>query len=301
MMQENTQTDDALVSPFGLQNQRAYQAWRERKLAEYPRSLADIMVTVRNPHHLSEMEAAAIRRACACANMAVYTVSAQDTDKSLVTDLGAQFGLQHLDSHMYADDDGVSSLQVSDEKRRFEYIPYSNRAISWHTDGYYNPPQKSIRAMILHCVSPAAEGGENMLVDHEMIYLQLRDIDPRYIEAFTQPEVMTIPANIEQGEEIRPAQTGPVFSVDPLSGSLHMRYTARTRSIAWAPDELTQAAVRCLEELLAADSPYVFRHRMTAGQGIICNNVLHNRSAFRDDPGGQKRLYYRARYYERVI
>jgi hypothetical protein len=33
--------------------------------------------------------------------------------------------------------------------------------------------------------------------------------------------------------------------------------------------------------------------------GVICNNVLHARSAFRDDPA-RPRLLYRARYYDRV-
>jgi len=33
--------------------------------------------------------------------------------------------------------------------------------------------------------------------------------------------------------------------------------------------------------------------------GVICNNVLHTRSAFRDDPA-HPRLLYRARYYDRI-
>jgi len=31
----------------------------------------------------------------------------------------------------------------------------------------------------------------------------------------------------------------------------------------------------------------------------VCNNVLHARTAFRDAPG-DRRLLYRARYYDRV-
>jgi hypothetical protein len=33
--------------------------------------------------------------------------------------------------------------------------------------------------------------------------------------------------------------------------------------------------------------------------GVICNNVLHARTAFRDDPS-RPRLLYRARYYDRI-
>ena len=50
---------------------------------------------------------------------------------------------------------------------------------------------------------------------------------------------------------------------------------------------------------LMADEDNIFKVRLDAGQGIICNNVLHNRSGFTDDEK-QKRLIYRARYYDAV-
>jgi hypothetical protein len=110
---------------------------------------------------------------------------------------------------------------------------------------------------------------------------------------------MTIPANEEDAAAARPAQTGPVFSTD--AGALHMRYTARTRSIEWRADQATRAAVQFLKEILDSDSRYVFTLRLAGGQGIVCNNVLHDRSAFTDDPApGLTRLVYRARYTERV-
>jgi hypothetical protein len=115
------------------------------------------------------------------------------------------------------------------------------------------------------------------------------------------PDALTIPANTEEGGENRPAQTGPVFSVDPATGSLHMRYTARTRSIEWKPDAETHKAVKALEQLLTGASPHVFVYRLAAGEGLLCNNVLHNRTAFTDDVDkGLTRLLYRARYYDRI-
>ena len=259
------------------------------------------MVDIENPHALNEGEIKAIRRACLRANMAIYSCRSEVADKTIVADLGRHFGLQHLDNNLYANDEGISALQVSSERRQFEYIPYSNKAISWHTDGYYNPLDRKIRSMVLHCVRPAAQGGENALMDHEMLYMLMRDENPHYIEALMQPDVMTIPANIENGVEIRPEQTGPVFSVDEQTGHLHMRYTARTRSIEWKQDQTTLAAVKWLEELLASDSPAIFHHRLTAGQGLICNNTLHTRSAFEDKEGGLGRLVYRARFFERIV
>jgi alpha-ketoglutarate-dependent taurine dioxygenase len=278
--------------------QDPFERRRERKLARYPRRTEDLIVEVRDPRNLSDSEAAEIRRLCAVANMAVYASPLADlADKDIARRLGARLGLERLQANPLADEDGISSLEVAAEKSGRGYIPYSNRRLLWHTDGYYNPPETRIRAFLLHCVRPAAEGGENRLLDPEIAYILLRDADPQYVKALSAPDAMTIPANEEDPAAQRGAQTGPVFSED--GGALHMRYTARTRSIEWRPDEVTQAAVRHLRQILDSDSPYVFRLKLQGGQGLVCNNVLHDRSEFTDAPGAG-RLVYRARYADRI-
>jgi alpha-ketoglutarate-dependent taurine dioxygenase len=278
--------------------QDPFERWRERKLARYPRRAEDLIVEVRDPRQLNDSEAAELRRVCGAANMAVYASPlAGLADKDIARRLGARLGLARLHANPLADEDGISSLEVAPEKSGRGYIPYSNRRLLWHTDGYYNAPEQRIRAFILHCVRPAAAGGENRLLDPEIAYLLLRDADPRYVAALSAPDAMTIPANEEDPAAQRAAQTGPVFSHE--GGALHMRYTARTRSIEWQPDEVTQAAVRHLKQILDSDSPYVFRLRLQGGHGLVCNNVLHDRSAFTDAPGAG-RLVYRARYFDRV-
>lgn len=288
--------------PFALDDERAYRRWREEKLARYPHRAEELMVEVRDPRNLSASEADKIRGICRVANMAIYASPlAAVGDKDLPRRLGAQLGLQRLDANPLADDDGISSLRVMPGKAARGYIPYSSQRLLWHTDGYYNAPRQRIRAFILHCVQPAAGGGANRLLDHEIAYILLRDADPDYIRALSAADAMTIPANTEQGFATRPAQPGPVFSCAADSGDLHMRYTARTRSIEWRPDEPTRAAVQFLEHLLAGDSPHVFTHRLSGGQGLVCNNVLHNRARFTDAADGRlARLVYRARYYDRI-
>ncbi|GEM_PF-3048483 len=44
---------------------------------------------------------------------------------------------------------------------------------------------------------------------------------------------MVIEANVEAGVEWCLAQTGPVFSVNPQTGALYIRCTARIRNIIW--------------------------------------------------------------------
>ena len=295
---------DAAEDPFAPEHSHAYLRWRERKLARYPRRAADLIVEVRDPRKLSGSEAEELRRVCGMANMAVYASPlAGVADKNIAGCLGLQLGLGRLHANPLADEDGISSLEVTPGKSGLGYIPYSNQRLLWHTDGYYNAPQQRIGAFILHCVRPAATGGANRLLDHEIAYILLRDADPEYVKALSAPDAMTIPAHTEQGTVIRPAQSGPVFSTD--AGTLHMRYTARTRSVEWQSGETTRAAVAFLNGILDADSPagsrYVFSLRLAGGQGLVCNNVLHDRTAFSDDQAsGPGRLVYRARYSGRI-
>ncbi|MBE9515705.1 MAG: TauD/TfdA family dioxygenase [Proteobacteria bacterium] len=290
-------------SPYTVGNDAAYLRWREEKLASYPESVSELRVEIENPQNLSAEEHQALLAKCRKTNMVVYADRSADATagKNMLRSLGRQLGLQHLDPNMLADDDGITSLEVIPGKLKRGYIPYSDRRLLWHTDGYYNSGDRQIRAMLLHCVRPAAEGGENALLDPEIAYLLLRDREPRYIEALMSDDVMTIPANVEAGAVERPAQSGPVFSISQADGSLHMRYTARTRSIEWKNDVLVREAVAALEELLGSHSTYIFRYTLQAGEGLLCNNVLHNRAAFSSDAGEQAgRLLYRARYYDRI-
>jgi alpha-ketoglutarate-dependent taurine dioxygenase len=286
-------------SPFDPDSDAAYRRWRDAKLARAPADVAALTVEVKDPGALTDAEHQAMLARCRDANMVVYASARLDADKDIPRRLGARFGLLHLDRNWLADDDGVSQVTVVETAGRGEFIPYTNRPIRWHTDGYYNPPRREIRAMLLHCVSRAGEGGTNRLFDHELAYLMLRDADPAHVRALMLPDAMTIPARLDDDRVARPAQAGPVFSMDPDSGALHMRYTARTRSIEWKQDPAVQAAVAALERLLAAESPHIHRLTLAPGMGIVCNNVLHDRTGFVDDPG-RPRLLYRARYRDRI-
>lgn len=290
-------------TPFDLENSLAYKAWRRWKLADYPKAAEDLIVEVRDPLSLTVAEHTTMTEHCDKANMTLYACLGGDIgSKQTVARLGRQFGLQHLDSNLCADNDSITSVRVMPSGQRHEYIPYSNRPLRWHTDGYYNRPQQQIRAFVMHCVRAAGSGGENTLLDPEIVYLLMRDENPDYVKALMQPDAMTIPANVEHGVKIRRAEAGPVFSVGTDTGTLHMRYTARTRSILWKNDPMSRAALRFLEDILSGDCPYIFRHRLKPGQGLICNNVLHTRTGFKEDTAtNHGRLLYRARYYDRIV
>lgn len=293
-----------LDSPFHPDNIAAYQAWRSAKLAGYPTRGEDIIVPIRDPKQLSDTEYDALWQCIDKTNMAVYASNlGESEDKDGPRLISAQFGLTHLDANWLADEDGISSLtpqdhgEVAGTSKRGDFIPYTHHRIRWHTDGYYNPAERRIFAMTLHCVRDADEGGVNDLFDHELAYIALREANPEYIRALMAPDAMTIPAREDEFGTSRPDETGPALCV--ADGHLHLRYTARTKSIAWKQDAATQSALKALEDLLASQPSGVFSLKLQPGMGLICNNVLHTRSGFTDRPE-HRRLLYRARYHDHL-
>jgi hypothetical protein len=288
-----------VFQPFDLSNEAAYRDWRDWKLAACPRTVGDLLVPLRDPRRLTPAERAAILQRCRQANMALYQVSGEPVDKAALRALGRQFGLEHLDMNLRADEDSITTITVLPEQAGTHYIPYTSKPLNWHTDGYYNPPGEQVRGIVMHCAVEAASGGANLFLDPEIAYIRLRDENPGFVRVLMQPDVLTIPANLEQGIELRAAQSGPVFSLEKHTHALHMRYTARTRSIVWKDDPLVRQAVAFLHDLLDTGSPWHIRCHLRAGQGIICNNVLHKREAF-VDAGSNQRVLYRARYHDRI-
>ncbi|MCB1759115.1 MAG: TauD/TfdA family dioxygenase [Gammaproteobacteria bacterium] len=293
-------TDKQLRSPFNPDNNDAYFFWRDHKLEDYPISLAQLIVEIGDPRKLTEAEFEALHSRCRRANMVIYAGnSGTDPDPQIPLTISRRFGVSGLNQNWLADDNGLTSLRVVNDGTRQSYIPYTNRAIKWHTDGYYNSADRQIHSLMLHCVQNAANGGENALMDHEIAYMLLRDRNPDYIRVLMRPDAMAIPPRMdEQGEVARGTETGPVFSITP-SGDLHMRYTMRGRNVIWADDELTSEARECLREILESELPYLYRGRLEPGMGLIGNNILHDRSAFEDDTTHARHLY-RARYFERL-
>ncbi len=295
----------AICPQFDLLNNEAYQKWRTEKLFRYPVSVNELIVVINDFISLSEVELKSIHECIEEFNMVIYSLkkprAVSATELCLFV---AKFGLYSIDANLCSNEENVSTVTVVDEGRNKNYIPYTNKPISWHTDGYYNSLDNSVRSFILHCIQDANSGGYNNLIDPEIVYILLRDNNPEYIRVLMQDDVLTIPENIENGVKIRDEQSGPVFTVDKKTGELHMRYTARTRSIKWKDTELVTQAVAAISTIFKTRSEYIFKYKLKAGQGLLCNNVLHNRTAFDDTVentiSNSKRELLRARYNERV-
>ncbi len=292
------------ISPFAPANSPEYQQWRAARLENAEKAAGWGFLQIRDPKNLSAEERAEVLRRCDATNFALYQFTPND-DESDTRDslrrLADALNLGLPEGHRSAGEKAIVALTVSEAPSQRGYIPYSRKAINWHTDGYYNPPDQEIRGFLLHCGRDATTGGRNQILDHTVAYIRLRDENPAYIDALMHPQAMTIPANVEPDGTTRPASVGPVFAAD-RDGNLTMRYTARTRSIEWRDDPLTREAATFLRDLLMAGDPLMIEAKLKPGQGVFNNNVLHTRTAFDPDETGNhsRRLMYRVRYFNRI-
>jgi hypothetical protein len=288
------------VRPFDLEDNETYLRWRDSKLKNYPQKIEELLVEINDPRKLKQNEFDALLKLCRKTNMALYAGrTGTDPDPGIPFSIGRRFGVCGLNKNWLADENALTSLKVHENGIRQHYIPYTSKAINWHTDGYYNTPKEQIHSMMLHSVQGAASGGANGLLDHEVAYIILRDENPEHIRALMSPDVLSIPPRMgEKGEVARRTETGPVFSIT-AAGKLHMRFTIRKKHVIWAENPQTSKAVSALRKILTGDSPYIFQGQLESGMGLLSNNVLHNRNSFVNDTKNV-RHFYRSRYFERI-
>jgi len=290
-------------SPFDLNSATAYATWRAQKLADAEKALNSGFIEISDPKNLTDSERNEIFSRCEATNIALYSTPPESNDSTLRANLRAMaesLGMGDPEGHRSKGDKAIVALTVSNRPSQRGFIPYSRKALNWHTDGYYNAPDNTIRGFILHCVQDAMAGGINQVLDNDIAYIRLRDENPDYIVALTHPEAMTIPETHEEDGTLRPASIGPVFSIE--GDDLIMRYTARTRSIEWRDDQTTRDAVAFLQNLLIEGDPLMLEVKLQPGQGVFNNNVLHNRTAFDPNEVGNdsRRIMYRVRFNKRI-
>ncbi len=282
-----------------LNNLDNYKYWRDEKLKHVISCVESCIVEIINPYKLTTAEKDKIQHLCCYNNFALFEIKPQDDYVDAITQINHQVGLIDYDQHLYAQNNGLSYITQSNDKKQSEFIPYTDKEISWHTDGYYNAIYNQVRAFSLFCVYPAATGGVNQWIDPQMVYLLLREENADVVMALSNPQAMSIPEHKVDGYVMRAQSTGPIFFIDEQSAELYMRYTQRKKNIEFLDSSEIKQAIALLDDLLGASTPYHFEYTMSAKQGLICNNILHNRSAFVDDLE-QPRLLLRGRYFNRV-
>ena len=280
---------------------RALTRWCGARREAHAAGGAARWIEIEDPFRLRAAERDAIATQCARFNLALYRFARGRDDPEALCAFASAMGLERRDLTLGADRRGIATVRAARGMRGPAMIPFTTRALNWHTDGYYNTSEQSVRGVVMHCAVPAAAGGENTLLDPDLVLAALVERDPGLVEALAHPCAMTIPAHESDGALMRPARSGPVFRFLDDPPALHMRYTMRTRSIRWRPTPDTARAVAALEAAIASLSAHRLRVRLEAGEGVICNNVLHRRCAFVDgEDATSRRIVLRIRSFDPV-
>lgn len=300
------------ANTFELVDARAYAMWRAWKLSQLERT-PDIAPVEIGPDVPVKTVRASVSQSLAVHGAALYHMDPTATDDGIAqrsaeqlyewlrespggrpgNPPGKSLASEQVERSLLAPQQGMTRIEVDANGGRDEYIPYTNKAIGWHTDGYYSA-REPVRSFALHCVCDAAEGGHNSLIDPELIYLRLRDQNPAWIRALMQ-DFMHIPANVADGVTLRPAATVPVFAVCP-DGELLMRFSARKRHVEWPIDSESEDALEALRMTLEELGRDAFQCHLAPGHGLLSNNALHKRTAFANT-AGKTRLILRARFF----
>jgi Taurine catabolism dioxygenase TauD, TfdA family len=279
---------------FNLNSAEDYKKWRDEKLAAYPKSIGELVVELGDMTALTEVEKGKIRERVELANMCIYTAGSADLNMDSLLALGKQLGVSDTDkARRHSNSDELTNSGILNSA-----VPFTTRHIHWHTDATYYGSDKTIQALFLLCNRPAVEGGNNKVLDNEILYILLRDKDPDALNILMNKNCFKY-KNPKTGE-IAENLGGKVFWTN-TDGNLCHRFSFRKMDMAWSEDADVQAAKAVLETLIQEESEYVIEGRLESGLGLISNNVLHTREKLVDsDDAAQKRLLFRARFYDRV-
>ena len=279
---------------FNLDSGEDYKKWRDEKLAAYPTCVGDLVVELGDMTALTGSEKSKISELVERANMCIYTAGAADLSSDSLLALGKQLGVCNTDkARRHSNSDELTNSGILNHA-----IPFTTRHVRWHTDATYYGSDKTVQALFLLCKRPAVEGGNNKVLDHEILYILLRDKDPDALRVLMNKNCFKY-KNPNTGE-IAENLGGKVFWSN-AEGNLCHRFSFRKMDMAWSVEADVQAARAVLESLLLDEPEYVIEGRLETGLGLISNNVLHTREKLLDsEDAEQKRLLFRARFYDRV-
>lgn len=218
--------------------------------------------------------------------------TASNTD-SVVSLLHA-LNLRDSDSGVIRGSDQLSLLHDASGTPKGRFPPYQPSTMNWHTDGYYNANEETIRCFSLHCLHPAATGGALRLMDDAFLILALLHDNPESLRLLAHPEAMTLPQNKDAQGHDRPDRTVPMIQ-QHMDGNLSIRFTTRRQNIRWRCEATKSAAVRA-NQLIDSNEHWHCRVKLEQNQGVITRNILHSREAFNDAPGQPKRQMLRGRF-----
>ncbi|MCY4150472.1 MAG: TauD/TfdA family dioxygenase [Gammaproteobacteria bacterium] len=295
--------DSSPAASGAFSNNRQFLSWKKQKLNGYGAEYTNTPVNIADPFRIREDEYNHLVEQVQRRNFVLYRLNPEYSESpQAIMALCRQLGLVSTIGNPESGKNHISCItdRTQDPENFSRYIPYTTKPLNWHTDGYYYPENRKVRSFVMHCVNPAESGGENSLIDHEMLYIQMQEQAPDLIACLSLPDTLKIPENIDQGQTLRDAFEGPVYSLDE-NDHLYMRFTQRKHHIIWKQDPKVSQAIETLNALLSGPLLGKMTILLAKGEGILCNNIVHCRHAYTDSESKKvKRLLYRIRFNERI-
>ncbi|WP_328716188.1 TauD/TfdA family dioxygenase [Halomonas elongata] len=157
-------------------------------------------------------------------------------------------------------------------------LTMTQRGLEPHTDNPYRDPIPGY--IWLHCLTNAADGGDNTLVDGYQAALTLKARDPEAFECLTR----VAPGFRYHDDTTRLEGEGPLIELDSHGRLARVRFSNRTERVDALPaDELERyyAARRAFYRLITSDELTVHL-KLDPGQMLIMDNyrLLHGRRAY---------------------
>ena len=264
--------------------------WAAKKDLDIPSNINDLKVSISDINYVSKAEISQIKQKLTKFNCCIYASGTDLDDNSKIMRFAQSLGMRTFDSHNI-DDSAISTISANKDENNIRYIPYTNKGLNWHTDGYYD--SKPIFSWLLHCIEPALSGGENFLLDHE---LAIREYILKYddIIYLTNNETFSIPTDEVAKREIT---SNYVCDMNNEYKKLHMNFSMRKENII--VNKNSESAMSKLIKIIKEDcKKYHLTYKLSKSEGIVSNNILHGRNAFKD--GRVMRKILRIRSHERL-
>jgi len=177
-----------------------------------------------------------------------------------------------------------SGLQVSNNlktdnttNKNIDQLGYTNASVYPHTDQPFieNPPG----LQMLHCITPADQGGENSLVDAKQAVMYLKSIDPHAYNLLT-----TVPVKFHRKQKNFESVTK--YPLIQMVGEdfQQIRYSYFTYAPFSVPFEWMEDWYRAYNTFakIVRDRNFQYFFRLNSGDYLLYNNftMLHARETF---------------------
>ena len=267
-----------------------FKQWASQKEDNIPSNIDDLKINLHDINHVSLEEISIIKDKIKRFNCCIYKSQQNLLTQANLINFAKSIGMKTYDTNN-VHNSPVSSIMLLKPVKSINYIPYTNKKLNWHTDGYYD--EKPIFSWLLHCEEPAFSGGENYLLDHELVIREYI-IKHGNLDSLSRSDTFIIPGNADAG---RDETKGYICDINNKYKKFHMKFSMREKNMEL--NEQSKTAFIRMKKIIKEDcKKYCITYKLSKNEGIVSNNILHGRNSFED--GKVMRKLYRIRSYERI-